>query len=70
MPVIRVLFRTTSDAPFVAPSSAHPVPWITQLSTVSVTPLPDARIGPPVDWMVAPLQTSVLLAATTYSPIV
>src|SRR2546423_6132203 len=61
LPVRRVLLRTTSPAPFRAPRSAHPVPWMTQLSTVKVTPDPEARIGPPVDWMVAPLHSSVLL---------
>src|ERR1022692_1687452 len=70
LPVRRVLLRTTSAAPFRAPRSAHPVPWMTQLSTMKLTPDPDARIGPPVDWMVAPLHKIVLLADNANSVIV
>src|ERR1700687_777399 len=70
LPVRRVLLRTTSAAPFRAPRSAHPVPWITQLSTMNVTPEPEARIGPPVDCMVAPLHKMVLLTDNAYSVIV
>src|SRR4051812_25933769 len=43
---------------------------MTQWSTTRVTPDPDARMGPPVDWIVAPLQRIVLLVVSAYSPIV
>jgi hypothetical protein len=65
-----VLLRTTRSAPPREPSSAQPLPWITQLSTMNCRPAPETRIGPTVDWIVAPLQRSVLLAASAYSSIV
>src|SRR6266550_5459792 len=70
LPDKRVLFRTTSAAPESAPKRAQPVPCITQLSTISVTAEPEARIGPPEDWIVAPLQTIVLLLDSANSVIV
>ena len=45
------------------------MPWMTQLSTMRFTHRPEARIGPPVDWMVAPLHKIVLLTDRGYSAI-